>query len=241
MQRRNLVLATLALLGAPLLLRPARAAALPGEVAGVALPAGALARGAAALARAQCPEFLFNHCMRTFLFGALQLQRKKLAYRAEDAFVAAALHDLGLLPQFETPAGSFELDGADAAEHWARDHGAARGAADRIWHAVEMHDGAFALTERQGAEAQLVALGAGTDVYGPAAARFAAGQVQEVLAAFPRLNFKQEFTSLLVAHCARKPASQRATWLEGTCRVHAAASPSDDAVAQHIAAAGFAE
>jgi hypothetical protein len=239
MQRRKLVLGTLTLLGARLL--PARAAALPGEVAGVKLPGSALARGAAAFARVHSPEFLFNHCMRTFLFGALQLQRNKLAYRAEDAFVAAAMHDLGLLPQFETAAGSFELDGADAAEHWARAQGAASGQADRIWHAVEMHDGAFALTQRQGPEAELVARGAGTDVYGPAADMFAAGQVDEVLAAFPRLKFKQEFTSLLVAHCARKPASQRATWLEGTCRAHAAAAPSDDAVAQHIAAAGFAE
>jgi hypothetical protein len=42
-----------------------------------------------------------------------------------------------------------------------------------------------------------------------------------------------------VAHCERKPASQRATWLEGLCRAHAPAS--DDAVAQHIAAAGFPE
>ena len=80
----------------------------------------------------------------------------------------------------------------------------------------EMHDGAFALTQRQGPEAELVARGAGTDVYGPAAG-CVCGRARwtRSLAAFPRLKFKQEFTSLLVAHCARKPASQRATWLEG--------------------------
>jgi hypothetical protein len=53
--------------------------------------------------------------MRTFLFGALALKRNGLAFDADEAFVAAALHDLGLLPAFASPAQSFEVDGADAA------------------------------------------------------------------------------------------------------------------------------
>src|SRR5580704_12832001 len=61
-------------------LRPAPAAALPAEVAGVRLPRSALALKAAAYARASCPGFLFNHCMRTFLFGALKLQHQQLRY-----------------------------------------------------------------------------------------------------------------------------------------------------------------
>jgi len=46
---------------------------------------------------------------------------------------------------------------------------------------------------------------------------------------------------LLVAHCERKPDSQRATWLEGLCRAHAAHPRPDSAVEQAIAAASFAE
>jgi hypothetical protein len=57
----------------------------------------------------------------------------------------------------------------------------------------------------------------------------------------PRLQFKQRFTELLVAHCQRKPDSQRATWLEGLCRAHAAHPVPDNAVEQHILAAAFDE
>lgn len=243
MRRRELLKlsSALTLLAAPWLGRAARTAELPAEVAGIALPRTPLSSAAAAFARAHCPDYLFNHCMRTFLFGALQLAREPRTYRSEEAFVGAALHDLGLLPEFESPKGSFEVDGANAAERWVRDNRGSAEEADLIWHAVEMHDGAFALTRRQGAEAMLVAMGAGIDVYGPGPGDLEERQIAEVLAAFPRLQFKQRFTALLIDHCQRKPDSQRATWLEGVCRAHAAHPPADEAVERHIAAAPFAE
>jgi hypothetical protein len=229
----------LALMAQPLG-RLARAADLPAAVAGVLLPRTPRALAATAFARAHCPDYLFNHCMRTFLFGALQLGRSARRYHAEEALIAASLHDLGLLQDFESPRGSFETDGANAAERWVREHQGSEAEADRVWHAVQMHDAAFALTQRQGAEAVLVELGAGTDVYGPQPGELEPRALTEVLEAFPRLNFKQQFTQLLVAHCERKPASQRATWLEGLCRAHGT-PPADEAVERGIAAAGFAE
>jgi hypothetical protein len=243
MQRRQFLkwATATALATGPLLYGSARAQQLPAEVAGVQLPRSRLAQRAADYARASCPDYLFNHCMRTYLFGSLHLARHKVAYRAEDAFIAAAFHDLGLLPAFESPQASFEIDGADTAEHWVRGQGASAGEADRIWHAVQMHDGAFALTQRQGPEAVLVAMGAGLDVYGPDPGEIEAPALREVLTAFPRLGFKQRFTELLVAHCERKPLSQHATWLEGVCRGHATHPAADDAVEQHIRAAAFSE
>jgi hypothetical protein len=219
----------------------AYAADIPAEVAGVHLPHSPRALAAAAYARRSCPDYLFNHCMRTFVFGGLQLHRQQRDYVAEEAFIAAALHDLGLLPAFETPRGSFEVDGADAAERWVTEQHGTAAEADRIWHAVQMHDGSFALTRRQGPEAMLVALGAGADVYGAERADIEAARVEEVVAAFPRLKFKQQFTALLVAHCARKPASQHGTWLESLCHEHAPQGTAEDAVEKAIAAAPFAE
>src|SRR5215467_4990273 len=108
----------MALLTQPWVLRELKAATFPTEVAGVRLPRSALALGAVDFARSSCPDFLFNHCMRTYLFGALALNRQKRAYRSEDAFVAAMFHDSGLLPAFESPKGTFEVDGADTAERW---------------------------------------------------------------------------------------------------------------------------
>ena len=219
---------------------PAPHVRLPGEVAGIAIPRSPLAIRAAAFAQQNCPEFLFNHCMRTFTFGALLLQRRHLAYQPDIAFVASALHDLGLLQSFESQGASFEIDGADAAETFMRQNHRSGAEADRVWHAIELHDGKWALTERQGPEAMLVALGAGTDVDGPDPGALDERQIAEVIDAFPRRQFKRRFTSLLIGHCERKPNSQHGTWLEGVCRRHAHGWKSDT-VESDIAAAPFTE
>jgi hypothetical protein len=213
---------------------------LPAEVAGVHLPRSELALAAVAFAQQNCPDFLFNHCMRTFTFGALLLRRHARAFNVDTAFIASALHDLGLLRPFESVRGSFEIDGADAAEKFMLERHRSAPEADQVWHAVEMHDGKWALTARQGPEAMLVSLGAGADVYGPDPGELEARQIADVLGAFPRRQFKQRFTSLLIAHCERKPNSQRATWLEGVCREHAPVVEADS-VEQRIAAADFPE
>ena len=143
---------------APLLARLASASdsiaqtTLPAEVAGVRLPRSELALAALAFAQQNCPDFLFNHCMRTFTFGALSLQRQRRSFNVDTAFVASALHDLGLLQAFESARGSFEIDGADAAEKFMLGHHRSAAEADRVWHAVELHDGKWALTARQGPE-----------------------------------------------------------------------------------------
>jgi hypothetical protein len=86
----------------------------------------------------------------------------------------------------------------------------------------------------------LVALGAGTDVDGPDAGAFDDRQMADVIAAFPRQQFKQRFTALLIAHCERKPNSQHGTWLEGVCR-RQSSGWRQDTVEHDIASAPFAE
>jgi HD domain len=217
------------------------ASALPTEVAGITIPRSRIAVLAAQFARRSCPEFLFNHCMRTFLFGALALQRQGLAYNADEAFTAAAFHDLGLLPAFASASQGFEVDGANAAEKFARDNGLNAVDANVIWHGVALHDGRFAITRRAGPEAMLVALGAGSDVDGPDLdSDEEKKQLAAIVTAFPRLQFKKRFTSLLVDHCQRKPKSQRGTWLEGLCREHVPGAWTDT-IEREIAAAPFSE
>ena len=205
------------------------------------LPQSRLAIAAAAYSRRHCPDFLFNHCMRTFVFGALLLERRRVEYIAEDAFVICLFHDMGLLPEFETPRRSFEVDGANVAEQWVRENGGSASQASRVWYAVEMHDGNAAVSSRHGAEATLVSLGAGADVDGPDPGDLEPRQLQQVLAAFPRLQFKKRFTELIVGHCVRKPDSQGQTWLAGVCREHSPHPAPSDAVEQEIANAPFAE
>ena len=210
------------------------------EVAGIRLPQSPLARAAAEFSRAHCPDYLFNHCMRTFLFGAVALQKQKLAYDADKAFAAAALHDLGLLQEFASPSASFEIDGANHAERLMLQNGLSVPDAAIVWHAIVLHDARFALTRRQGPEAMLVAIGAGSDVDGPDTTVIDAARTAEIVAAFPRLQFKKQFTALAIEHCKRKPVSQRGTWLEGLCREQVP-SAWTETVEREIATAPFAE
>lgn len=214
---------------------------LPTEVAGIRIPKSAAARKAAQFARTSCPPFLFNHCMRTFLFGAVAMQQQRAAYSADDAFIAASLHDLGLLAAFETSNGSFELDGADRAVQLARESGLAVADANQIWWAIALHDARFAMAEHQGGTAMLVAMGAGSDVVGPDPDAIDGRRTAEIVAAFPRLQFKQRFTTLLIDHCHRKPLSQKGTWLEGLCREQSPDAFERRRIENAIAAAPFSE
>jgi hypothetical protein len=178
--------------------------------------------------------------MRTYLFGAVAMEHYKIAYDADTAFIAASFHDLGLLPAFESVNRSFEIDGAERAAEFARSNGLPPTSAETVWQAIALHDGRFAIAEHQGGEAMLVALGAGSDVLGPDTDMIDTKRCAEIVAAYPRLQFKELFTALAVEHCRRKPLSQRGTWLEGLCREE---SPSSwtGSLKQQIAAAPFRE
>ena len=192
--------------------------ALSREVAGVSLPDTPLARAATDTARAASPPFLFNHCMRTYVFAALLAAHDGVAYDAEMIFVATALHDLGLTTRYATPSHPFEMDGADAAKSFLVSRGVAEARAELVWNAIALHTSM--LVEHQPPQVGLVGSGAGADVFGSGLELLAAGQVRAVLAAFPRGDFNRQFRDLLVDHCRRKPFVQRGTWLEGLCRAH---------------------
>jgi hypothetical protein len=207
--RRRVLTAALALAASGgALTRAQSRVTVPTEVAGIRMPQTRLSLAATALSQRAEPDFLFNHCMRTFVFGA----------EAEPAFVAAALHDLGLLSAYATKEQSFEVDSANAAEKFALENGATAEEAKLIWTAAVMHDIRWALVSRQSATVLLVAAGAGADVMGPDPDIISAEMTQQILQAFPRLGFKSRFQNLLDDHCRRKPLSQLGTWLDGYCR-----------------------
>lgn len=191
---------------------------LPARVADIPLPDSPLATSAVDLARTACPPFLFNHCMRTYLFGALLAERDRLPYDREMIFIAASLHDLGLTRRYASAEQPFEMDGADAAKAFLVSRGVSDSRAELVWNAVAMH--ATVLVDHQPAQVGLVGDGAGADVFGSELRTLPPERVRAVLAAFPRLSFNTEFRDLLVDHCHRKPFAQHGTWLEGFCRQH---------------------
>lgn len=191
---------------------------VPAEVAAVQLPGSPLAMAAVTLARAACPSFLFNHCMRTFLFAAMFAERDRIAYDQEMIFIAALLHDLGLTKDYASTERPFEMDGADAAKAFLTSRGVSEARSELVWSAIAMH--ASMLVDHQPPQVALVGDGAGADVFGSQLSTLAGDRVRAVVSAFPRLSFNTKFRDLLVDHCHRKPFAQHGTWLDGFCRLH---------------------
>jgi len=187
-------------------------------VAGIRLPDSPLAMAAVDLGRAACPPFLFNHCMRTYLFGALLAERDRVSYDQEMIFIAAALHDLGLTRHYASAGQPFEVDGADAAKAFLVANGVTEARTELVWNAIALH--ASVLVEHQPQQVGLVGDGAGADVFGSQVGTLPQGRVRAIMGGFPRLSFGTEFRDLLVDHCRRKPFSQGGTWLEEFCRLH---------------------
>jgi HD domain-containing protein len=200
--------------------------ALPKRVAGVSLPDTPLALAATDLAHIACPPFLFNHCMRTYVFGALFAARDHVTYDEEMIFIAATLHDVGLTTTYATPEHSFEMDGADAAKAFLVSRGVAEARAEVAWNAIALHTSMLA--EHQAPQVALVGNGAGADVFGYDLKTLSQDQVQATVSAFPRLSFNKEFRDLLIDHCHRKPFAQRGTWLDVFCRAHNPGVPYGD-------------
>ncbi|MEU4896600.1 HD domain-containing protein [Streptomyces sp. NPDC044780] len=184
-----------------------RADALPTAVAGVRIPDSGLAREAAAFARGASTETLFNHVMRTYLFGCLTFDQQGVRYDRELVFVASVLHDLGLVQAYRTPNERFEVDGADAAQRFLREQ---RMSADRVavvWDAIALHTTA-GIAARKRPEIAMIAVGSGMDFSGNGLQKLPSDTLDEVLTAFPRKGFKQEAIDTIVSLCRTKPMGE---------------------------------
>ena len=70
-----------------------------GSLAGVRIPDTPLAKAAVDLLEVTSPQFICNHCVRTYVFGNLAVRSIGRSIIDEEiAFCAALLHDLGLVP-----------------------------------------------------------------------------------------------------------------------------------------------
>jgi len=209
------------------------------NVAGIAIPRSPLALKAEAYIRSAEPDFLFNHSVRTFVFGALRLKAKGLSYDPETAYVAALFHDLGLIPAMATPNASFEIDGATRAEAFVKANGGSDEQGRIVWNAIVMHDMGGRYQVHQSHEALLLGAGAGSDVDGADPAVISPATVDTVLHAYPRLQFKKRFTAAAIDNCRRKPTSQLG-WLDALC-LKVMPNADRGSVEEEIASAPFAE
>jgi hypothetical protein len=177
---------------------------MTGVIAGVRIPDSKLALEAAELVRSYESEMLFNHSVRVYAFGAIQGIRQKLKFDSELLYVAALFHDLGLVDHYHTETRRFEVDGADAAREFLRGHGIAEPKADLVWQAIALHT-TPGIPQYMRPEIALTRAGVLVDVVGIGYDEYTPEQRDQVIAAFPRGDFKNEFVQVQTCSALKKP------------------------------------
>jgi hypothetical protein len=162
----------------------------PSAVAGIRLVDSKIARQANELSRSASTPCLFNHCVRTFLWGSLTGRANGQRFDEELLYLACLLHDLGLTDRYQGEA-PFEIQGAEAARRLLKESGLSEERAEIVWDGIAMHT--LAISEFKRPEIALVGAGAGVDVLGADPGQIDDAIRDEILKTFPRLGFKQAF------------------------------------------------
>ncbi|MFC8371414.1 MULTISPECIES: HD domain-containing protein [unclassified Streptomyces] len=163
---------------------------MPETIAGIAIPDTALVREAGALVRQAADDTLFHHSRRVFLWGVLKSAARGLEVDPELAYVGGLFHDLGLTDDYRTKDRRFELDGAEVAYAFLRDHGRSEEEARNVWLAIALHT-TPEVPLHLAPEVAVVTLGVETDVLGLGLDEITPEQRAEVVAVHPRPDFKR--------------------------------------------------
>src|ERR1700743_2982472 len=101
-------------------------------VEGIRIPDSALTREITELVRDTETALLFHHSSRVYYWGALTGNRRGLIFDAESLYACAIFHDMGLMPKHSSATERFEVDGANTASAFLRDHGIAERDIDTV-------------------------------------------------------------------------------------------------------------
>lgn len=172
------------------------------KVIGVRVPDSLLAREAVDLARAVSSPALFNHVMRSYCFAELLAAPVSGKLDREVLFLSSVMHDLGLTDH-AVGDRRFEIEGADAAYAFLTDRGVPEDRAWTVWDAIALHTTDLNMHRQQ--EARTFQSGVLADVVGAGLERIGPSKLEEVVRAFPRLDFKREFIKALRREAECKP------------------------------------
>jgi hypothetical protein len=170
------------------------------------LPDTTIARAAIDISRSTESAAVFNHSVRSYLFGELLAahdgMRPGTDYDPEDLFLACVLHDLGVGTAAPGKA-RFEVEGADLAAALLTEHGRDRATVDAVWDAIALHT-SFGIVERRGGLCYLVNGGVGMD-FGINAEIVDDQTAAEIHGRHPRLSMVTTLIDAIAAQAERSP------------------------------------
>jgi hypothetical protein len=144
-----------------------------------------------------------NHSVRSYAWAVELARHDRLQFDPEILYVSAILHDIGLVPAYDL-GGCYEVDGAIAAERLVGEAGEPEARARAIYDVIALHH-VETLPPDPASEVVLLWDSTGTDVTGHRFAEVRPAIIPGLLAAYPRVDFKREFTALFVDQASRKP------------------------------------
>ncbi|MFB8277642.1 HD domain-containing protein [Nocardia colli] len=192
----------------------------------VTIPDSAACRAATEVAAAYCTPALFNHSVRSYLWAAGHAKLDNIEFDAELLYVAALLHDLGLVEEFDNAGLAFEVSGG----HLAWVFGAAAG-----WPVQRRAHVAKVIVEHMGdsvdvtldPESHLLEYATSVDISGRGAEAVPPEFRSSVLERHPRLGLPAEFLACFRAQAERKPHTSPAAALRSGMATRVAANPLD--------------
>jgi hypothetical protein len=184
----------------------------PDDVAAgrLGLPDTPSTRAAERLCREASEPFLANHQLRSYLWATILGGARRIEVDHEVLFVAAALHDLGLTDRFRGDA-CFEVVGGEAAAQFALGLGWPQERAEIVRRAIELHIEQSVPIEH-GPVALVLDLGISVDVSGSRLDGIDPDLREDVVAAFPRHDFKRRMTEVLRRDAEAQPDCATALW-----------------------------
>jgi len=172
-------------------------------IAGVSVSDTPLIAAVVEYAQRISEPYLFNHAMRSWLFAEAIGRMRGIAYDREIVAIGTILHDIGLTASVAGP-NRFEVNGADAALSFVRGKGLSDRRAQLLWDLVALNS-TPSLALHKEPEVAVGTMGIGLDYGGFGVQALAAGDLERILSAFPRLKMKQRFADTCCRLVTEKP------------------------------------
>jgi hypothetical protein len=205
---------------APLVRRTALASAGPVTPANLARKLGIRPRFCRAvdrLLRETSPQFLVDHCRRSFRLAMLVAAARGADIDVEVVYAGVMLHDLGLTPRYHSTAARFEVASADAARAFVRRHGMSAERAEKVWDAAALH-GTGGIADAKSPETAVAAAAIDADVTGRGLRQFDQDVISEIMQSRP--GFAEPFIRAVVTDLGDKPEVASSTWMATIAQEH---------------------
>jgi HD superfamily phosphodiesterase len=169
------------------------------------IPDSKLAREATELVRDTEATLLFNHSTRVYYFASLAGKRRDLKFDPELLYIASMFHDMGLTSQYSSKSDRFEVDGANAARAFLRQHNILQQDIQIVWTAIALHT-TPGIPQYMDPVVALLTNGVEMDVLGIAYSEFSDADREAIVAAYSRTeHFKEDIIQAFYEGINRKP------------------------------------